>query len=186
MKITPWQNQIICGTLLGSGYISRTKPTYLGISESHNHEWLVYKGQELQSLEARTPISESGKVVKWRSKSNEIWLSYGEKFYKEGKKTVDMELLNGLRDIALAIWYGDKGFWYSNRRMGLRTTAFGDSNLTLWKYFNEVGMPCDRKVDSHGATRIVFTREGTHRFLTTVAHRLPDFMHHRLDSDFRN
>jgi hypothetical protein len=181
MEITNRQNQIIYGTLLGNGYISRSSPIYLGISESHDHNWLFYKGMELESLEARTPTSPCGKVLKWRSKSDSAWNLYSAKFYNDNRKKVDMDVLDQLRDIALAVWFGDKGFWYSNRRIGLRTTAFQENNHVIWSYFNEVGMPCDMKIDSHGATRIVFDREGTMRFLGTIAHCLPDFMLYRLE-----
>ncbi len=180
MNITSWQHQIICGTLLGSGYISRTFPIYLGISESHNHKWLLFKGLELKNLQAKTPISRSGNVLKWRAHSDDIWSEYKSKFYIDNEKIVDMDIMNGLRDIALAVWFGDKGFWYSTRRVGLRTTAFGESNKVFYQFFNEVGMSCDMKKDSHGAFRIVFDRSGTKDFLQTIAHRLPDFMHCRL------
>jgi hypothetical protein len=182
MNTTSWQDQIICGTLLGSGYISKTNPTYLGISETHCRDWLLYKGMELQSLEARTPLSESGKVLKWRSKSGDLWNIYKDIFYKDGKKHVEMDTLDRLRGIAFAVWFGDKGFWYSSRRIGLRSTAFGDCNKIFSDFFNEVGMSCSTKTDSHGAVRIIFDRKGTIEFLSTIAHRLPDFMHHRLIS----
>jgi hypothetical protein len=179
MKITPWQDQIISGSLLGSGYISCTKPNYLGMSETRNHDWVHYKGEELATIQAKTSFSQCGNVVKWRSVSGDIWDDYYDRFYFGGQKRVSMEVLDTLRDIALAVWFGDKGFWYSNRRIGLRTTAFGENNEVLLVYFNEVGLECDLKMDSHGAKRIVFTRDGTISFLGTIAHRLPDFMHAR-------
>lgn len=181
VKVNSWQNQVICGSLLGAGYVSRTRPPYMGMSEGRVHDWLRYKGAELEEVGARTPLCASGKVLKWRSASGEVWGHYARMFYGGGGKRVGMETLNSLRDVALAVWFGDKGFWYSKRMVGLRTTAFGaGSNRTIGRYFNEVGMPCELKEDSNGATRVVFTREGTGRFLATVAHRLPPFMYGRL------
>ncbi len=158
---------------MGSGYISHALPAYLGMSECHDHKWLLYKAEELQPIEAKTPFFRSPKVIKWRSESGPIWEPYRDMFYRDNKKSVTMETLDLFRAIGLAIWYGDKGFWYSNCRAGLRTTAFGDSNHTIAQYFNEIGFACEIKQDSHNAQRIVFTREGTIKFLTTIIQRLP-------------
>lgn len=180
INLTSWQHQVVCGALLGSGYISRTNPTYMGMSETRSKQWLLYKSLELSSVGAMTPISDSGNVFKWRSQSGEIWNDYGKCFYRNGSKYIEMQILDQLKDIALAIWFGDKGFWYSNRRVGLRTTAFRSNNDIIWQYFNEVGMSCERKRDSHGAVRIVFDKEGTLEFLSAIGHRLPEFMHSKL------
>ena len=85
-----------------------------------------------------------------------------------------MDIMDQLRDIGLAIWFGDKGFWYSNRRVGLRSKQYTPIAL---EYFNGVGMPCEEREG-----RPVFTRSGTERFLGTIAHRLPTCMTYRLSS----
>ncbi len=185
MVISSWQDQIIKGSLLGNGYIPKKIPRkYLGITETKDFNWLKYKGLELESLQALTPISIIGKHGKWRSTSGEIWLKYQEMFYYEDRKYVTMETMDSLRDIALAVWFGDKGFWYSHYLIGLRTPAFKEYNQVFWKYFNEIGLSCNIKTDSFGVTRIIFDRIGTNKFLATIAHRLPDFMHYKLKSSF--
>jgi hypothetical protein len=47
-------------------------------------------------------------------------------------------------------------------------------------YFNEVGMPCEVKADSNKASRIIFDRKGTLNFLSTIGHRVPMCLRHRL------
>ncbi len=180
IKITSWEDQIICGSLLGSGYIPRVYPLYLSMSACKNQEWVQYKGLQLQLLQATTPFTESKQTIKWRSISGDFWQSYIDEFYLDNKKYIKMDTLDRLRAVALAIWFGDKGFWYSKKRVGLRTTAFGESNEVIAQYFNEVNMTCDIKVDSYGGKRIVFDQEGTKIFLATVVHRLPNFMCEKL------
>lgn len=184
MQITNWQMQIIAGGLMGSGYISNSKMPYMSMSESRNHEWLRYKSQEMESIGAETPLCLCDGVLKWRSRSGDMWNNYREMLYGDAGKKVEMATLDGLRDIALAVWFGDKGFWYSRYLVGLRTSKFGEYNRIIVDYFREVGMPCDVKIGAKGTRRIVFSRQGTQKFLSTIAHRLPDFMHHRLD--YRN
>jgi hypothetical protein len=190
MEITSWQRQIIYGTMLGSGYLVRSRrkegatPTYyMGISESRDPQWLLYKGAELQVVAARKPLVESRGVLKWRSVTSEDWQEIKKRFYDDDwNKTVDMETLDTLRDIGLATWFGDKGFWYTSRRIGLRTSHFGLANDVIASYFNEVEMTCEVKADSNGACRVVFDRKGTIKFLSTIGHRLPPCLQHRLDS----
>lgn len=191
MTITSWHNQVILGSLLGSGYLVRgiiregVEPRYyMGISESHDINWFNYKAGELSGLAAKTPIVESRGVMKWRSKSGGMLAPYVSQFYKQDwTKFVDMSTLDVLKDTALSVWFCDKGFWYTNRRVGLRTSAFRGSNAVIHSYFNEVGIACDLRKDTNGAQRIIFTQFGTERLIATLAHRLPDFMHYRLHPD---
>lgn len=162
--------------MLGSGYIRRHgKSYYMGFSESHDRNWFDYKAVELDFLAAPTPVVSCRGVLKWRSRSGDHWAPYWDLFYEEGR-TMTMSVLDQLRDIGLGIWFGDKGFWYSTRRLGLRTSKFLSRDNGV-QYFNEVGLPCVERRKS-----IVFTPQGTEDFLVTVSHRLPAFLHYRLKS----
>ncbi len=169
-----WSHQIILGTLLGNGYIQKTKKSYyMGFSESHDRNWFYYKYDELKELSADTPVLVCRNVLKWRSRSGPNWEPYWDLFYGSGR-IIPMKALDQLRDIGLAVWFADKGFWYSNRQVGLRTSKFIDRKNGV-DYFNEVGIPCEEKRKS-----LVFTPYGTTQFLSTIAHRLPEFLHCRL------
>lgn len=190
MEITSWHSQLILGSLLGSGYLVRVKKKadgdpafYMGISESHDPDWFAYKANELSVVAAKTPVVESRGVLKWRSRSGSQWMEYADKFYEKDtwSKYVTMETLDQMKDVALSVWFCDKGFWYTSRRIGLRTSAFGESNQVIHDYFNEVGIECEQRKDSNGACRVIFTRHGTERFQSTIAQRLPFFMRHRLE-----
>jgi len=85
-----------------------------------------------------------------------------------------MDMLDTLQDIGWAIWFGDKGFYASSRRVGLRTTAYGiEGNKTICQYFNELDVPCEMRKDLNTA-RIVFSKEGTNNFLKIIAIRLDE------------
>ena len=188
MEINQWQDQIVLGTLLGSGFMVRsiqkeTPNYYVGMSETRNDQWFNYKCQELALFAAKTPVCRSANALKWRSKAGANWHCYWNQFHDaEGNLTVQMETLDKLKDTALAVWFGDKGFWYTSRRLGLRTGKFKDGNFTICKYFNEVGIPCDIRTDANNTTRCIFTREGTIAFFATCGHCLPEFMLHRLET----
>lgn len=174
----PWRRQIILGTLLGSSYLQRlpSGSWYLGMTESKDSKWVAYKALELGGVAARKAWSEDEGRIKWRSQGSQLWSGYYEKFYDHGGNRVEMRTLDEMRDIGLAIWFGDRGFWYSSRRIGLRCSKFERSIGIISDYFQEVGIPCSIIRKS-----IVFTREGTGSFLRTIAHRLPEFMHYRLE-----
>ncbi len=183
MNLTSWQQQIITGTLLGSSsiVIPNNQPNHYFMMVDKNKDWLFYKAEELKHIEAETPVSQNEKRLRWRSKSSKTeWLPFRENHYKDGKKMVKLEILDSLRDIGLAIWFGDKGYWATKKRIGLRTSAYGDDNVIIKKYFDEVGMPCEiRKYKK--IQRIMFTKQGTLTFLKVVAHCLPKCMYFKLE-----
>lgn len=86
-----------------------------------------------------------------------------------------MRTMNRLRDIALAIWYGDCGFKYSNKRIGIHCGRKPGRIPIFCRFFNEVSMPCRIRGDD-----LIFDVEGTRSFLRVVGHRLPEFMLRRL------
>ena len=182
--LSNWQSQIVHGTLLGNGYLTRTKYSknyYLTISENIQQQWLLYKGAELENFSARKPLIETESVWKWRSASNSVWNEYRELHYLDRKKIIDISVLNLLQDIGLAIWFGDKGYWHKNGNIALRTSTYTmDENKEICQYFNEVDMSCNVVNISKNRPNIVFDKDGTLNYLKTIAHRLPVFMQHKL------
>lgn len=173
--MTSWQQQIVTGTLLGSSSLIKPKKGtnyYLTIVDK-NHKWVLYKAE---SLNYPSNIIKTGNRLRWRTRSLPEWHTFRENHYKDNKKIIKSEVLDTLRDIGLAIWFGDKGFWETKHRVGLRTACYGEQNKLIEKYFNEVGISC---YVSHG--RIIFTRKGTLVFLKTIANCLPSFMYSKLE-----
>lgn len=179
--VTDWQKQIIMGTILGGS--SLVKPTkgrncYL-FMRSRNKDWLMYKSHELKIFSSQRPFTEEGNTLRWHSNCYPIFNEFRDLFYKNNKKILDMSVLDQLRDIGLAVWFGDCGRVKKNT-IHLNTHKFGEeeSNIIV-KYFNEVGIE-SKFLKERGNCRVAFTKEGSEKFLSTIGDCLPQFMYKKL------
>lgn len=174
------QRQIVLGTLLGNGYLCRNANglVYLCIKHSAAHkDWLHTKAAELRVFQGKKPWYEYRNTRMWRTLSNQSFADLWELCYPNGKRTIRMEWLDQLRDLAIAVWYGDSGGLTGRgyRNACLRTQAFGrEGNEVIARYFNEVGVPCNMN-KSRDSWNIVFTVAGTQTLLTQlVSPHLPE------------
>lgn len=171
------QKQIVLATLLGNGYICKgSKNAYICMRHSIKHlPWLQTKASEIAKYAAATPWYVSGTTCTWRSISHPIFTDMRSFCYPKGEKQVSMEWLDQLRDIGIAIWYGDSGTLMGRKMKNacLRTQSFGlEGNLIIEKYFNEVNIPCNIN-KSRNSHVIVFTVAGTEKLLHMIAPFLP-------------
>jgi len=165
------QYQTLLGTLLGSSKIEISDDGYHLAMRSTDPYWLRSK---VHDLEIGGQFFERGQFYYWRSAPSKV-LKEAHAFCYEGKKkVVSMEWLDMLRDIGIAVWYGDVGCLVGRAKGNacLRTQAFGEDNQLICQYFNEVGIPCNiNKV--RGKPVIVFAVDGTHILMNLVAPVLP-------------
>jgi hypothetical protein len=182
-QISDWQRQIVLGSFLGNGYLifpKKSKAPYFTISENRNKTWLEYKAAELESLGARNPSTRTPSVWKWRSKTDPLWLDFWRNFYAERQKIVWSSTFDEIKDIGLAIWFGDKGGWYDKERIYLKVGGFNQTQQEeLLSNVDLLGMPGE--LIFRRSMRLVLTPKSTLRFLATIAGCLPDFMYHRLE-----
>ena len=119
--VSDWQKQIIIGTVLGGSSIvkpAKGRNCYL-FMRSKNKDWLIYKTTELEGFSSQRPFNLEGNTLRWHSNCYPIFNEFYELFYKNGKKIVTMNILDRLRDIGLAIWYGDAGKLNRRHRLGV-------------------------------------------------------------------
>ncbi len=178
-NISDWDRQIIIGTILGGSSLVKPKKgrnCYL-FMRSANKEWLNYKAQELSSLSSQRPFTHEGNTLRWHSNCYPVFTEYYDLFYENGEKLVKMEILDSLRDIGLAIWYGDCGK-LKRGKIIFNTNKFGESGTkTIIDYFHLAGIGETTLTKERKYIRLVFSEEATKKFLLVVANRLPDFMH---------
>jgi LAGLIDADG DNA endonuclease family len=183
--------QILLGSLLGGSYICQgTKNCYLCMRHSINHlPWLQSKADELKEYASANPWYVSKNTATWRSVSDPVFTELKQFCYSNGKKEVHMEWLDKLRDIAIAVWYGDSGALVGRkfRNACLRTQSFGqDGNKIIEKYFNEVGLSCHLN-KSRNSYIVVFTVHGTESLIKMIAPCLPKNRYGKLlAGQFRN
>lgn len=180
------QKQIVLGTLLGNGYICKSKKNcYLCMRHSERHlPWLQSKAFELQSLGSKTAWYHYETTVTWRSACDPVFTELRSFCYPNGKKQVRMEWLDQLRDIGIAIWFGDSGCLTGRQQRNacLRTQSYGlEGNEIIERYFNEVGIPCNKN-KSRNSYVIVFTVPGTQALLKMIAPCLPSNRYFRFQA----
>lgn len=178
------QGQVLYGTILGGSSI--VKPThgkncYLAMRDN-NHDWLEYKVNELKDyfkIDSNT-IKKDKNTYRCYSVAYPVFNSLHKEFYNDGKKFIDRELLERLNDVAWMVWFVDSGK-KSKRKAYLRTHKFGlEGTKTIAEYFNSLDCECDFKL-TRERYEIVFTHKGSIEFMSTFAHRLPEFMLKELD-----
>lgn len=183
--ISDRQRQFIIGTILGGSSIvvpKKGKNCYLSMRGKDAY-WLEYKSHELKELASPTPFLMEKKkdtYFRWHSLCYPIFNEFNELFYKEGKKTAPMQVLNELRDIGLAIWFLEGGRIHKSV-VEFNTTTLGEEGTdTVVKYFIEVNLPCYKKVEGKGF-RVILTPAATVRFLKVISDKVPDFLLHKLE-----
>ena len=182
-KITDWQKQIIFGTVLGGSSIVKPKGgrnSYLSMRGKDAY-WMEYKSQELHNLASPTPflIENENKYFRWHSLCYPEFNEYHDLFYADGKKKVEMEILNQLRDIGLAIWFLEGGKVEKNTVV-FNTNAFRQEGTELiCRYFNEIDIKAKPQFKKTSC-RVVLVPVASKRFVQVIGHRVPAFMVHRL------
>lgn len=181
-EISDWHKQIIIGTILGGSSLVKPKKSrncYL-FMRSSDKDWLNYKAEELSILASQRPFTNEGNTLRWHSNCYPIFTEYYNLFYKDGTKFITMEILDSLRDIGLAMWYGDCGKLKKDKVI-LNTNKFGEEGTrVISNYFREAGVGETNLTKERKYIRLTFTPQATDKFLLILANRLPDFMHSKL------
>jgi len=178
------QAQVLYGTILGGSSIvnpSQGKNCYLAMRDNDRF-WLEYKINELKDYFKmdNNNIKKDKNTYRCYSIAYPVFNSYYNEFYRDGKKFINKELLEKLNDVAWMIWFVDSGK-KSKRKAYLRTHKFGEEGTKLIaEYFNSLDCECDFKL-TRGRHEIVFTHKGSIEFMSTFAHRLPEFMLEKFD-----
>lgn len=181
-KITDWQKQIIMGTILGGSSIvkpAKGRNCYLFMRSKHR-DWLTYKTAELGGFSSQRPFNLEGNTLRWHSNCYPIFNDFHALFYKNGVKTITMQALDQLRDIGLAIWFGDAGKSKKDTLI-LNTHKFGQKgNKIISQYFREVGIGKTEIITERKSLRLSFTPDSSKKFLMIIGDRLPEFMQKKL------
>lgn len=179
-----FEHQVLIGTVLGGSSLikpPRGKNYYLSM-RNKNEMWLQYKMAEMTTYFKTPTLNFYSGTYRCNSSCSEPLTKLRDYLYEGNKRTIKMEVLDSLKDIALAIWFLDGGSKTGRNRKNayLNTTKFGEAGTKIvLQYFNEIGMSCNINRDAN-RFKILFTVDGTIAFLKTIAHRFPVFMYGRL------
>jgi len=154
LKISQRQYEIILGTLLGDGCLTKkqTEKNYaLIIAHSvKQKEYLWWKIEEISNLftmQIQFYRNHYGETLSIQSYHHPFFTELHKRFYSNGKKRVTEEILDELTPLSLAVWYMDDGTfridkrnkYYSRGEARLSTQGFDNESLEkIKKYFKEV------------------------------------------------
>lgn len=175
--ITDWQKQIIFGTVLGGSSIIKQKKgrnCYLTM-RGKDLKWLKCKAQELTVIAAPTPWYCSNDYYRWHSVSCPFLNEFYDLFYEGGKRKIEMELLDILRAVGLAIWFIDAGSLKDEHAI-INVNKFGKDGADLIsKYFSEIDFD-NGVINKRGSLRIRLEKRSTKRFMLLIGDYIPNFM----------
>lgn len=165
------QYQILLGTILGGSSLVKPKggKNAFLCMRSKNISWLKCKAQEINQFVSEIPITKDGNYYRWHSKCSPIFNEFYTLFYKNGKKHVNMNTLDILRDIGLSVWFLDCGKMIDGK-IRMRLTSFKDKSIIV-KYFDEIGLHCELK-----GNFIYFNIDISEKFVNIIGQYIPDFM----------
>lgn len=155
VKLTDRQRQILVGSLLGDGWVTRKQPKF-GFSQCAKYrEYVTWMARELEPFSSR--IAEYSLVFKssYSKASDKVnkgynfytichpdFIEYRKLFYSSEKKIVPINIKDLLTEVSLAVWYCEDGSNHSNWRSSmLNTQGFTEADCyllidTLYHKFN--------------------------------------------------
>ena len=179
-----FQHQILIGTILGGS--SLVKPpkgkNYYISMRGKNEQWLKFKMESMPNYFKSATIHKYGNTFRCNSSCSETLTKIKDILYDGNKRKVTMEVLDSLRDIALAVWFLDGGSKTGRGKKNayINTTKFGeDGTKIVMKYFDEIEMPCNVNRDGK-RLKVLFGVDSTISLFKTIAYQFPVFMHNRL------
>jgi hypothetical protein len=175
-QITPRQNQIIIGTILGGSSIVKPKNgknCYLSM-RGKNTNWLEWKTLHLDSLSSYEPFTIE-KTNRWHSFCLPAFNEYKDKFYHNNERRLKLKELELLWDLALATWFGDSGKVVNNQIV-LNTNIWGKNGTKIFvKYFKLIDYNASI-ITERGHYRIQLDEVSSFKFLKLIGPQLPTFM----------
>lgn len=115
--------QVLIGSLLGDGSLSKTTTKNPKFSEEHNlkqKNYLLWKKKILEKeFDVKISFRKKRKFICLYSKTYHILVKYYNLFYpdKKGTKFIPIKVLRELKPLGLAVWYLDDGnynYWSSS------------------------------------------------------------------------
>jgi hypothetical protein len=172
-KITPAQKFLITGTILGGSSIikpQKGKNCYLSMRDK-DLSWLKFKADQMKELSSQSPMTIE-KTNRWHSVCYPVFNEFRDMFYKDGDRSLNVDLLNLLHDSSIAIWFGDAGKCKGGRAV-FNTNIWGKKGTDIIvEYFKSLDWECDIFMERKNH-RVRLGLESTEEMLKMCAAYLP-------------
>lgn len=159
----------------------RGKNYYLSM-RGKNEQWLKYKMGWMPDFFSNAVVHKYNNTFRCNSSCSVTLTDLKEYLYDGNQRKVTESVLDSLRDVALLVWFLDGGSKTGRGKKNayLNTTKIGMAGTKLaLNYFEIVQMPCNLNRDGD-RLKVLFSVDGTVKFLKTFAYLCPQFMYHRL------
>lgn len=199
-ELTPWQDAVILGTLMGDGCLKRVKPHHNAhFKMSHGPKQLDYirwKAEQFPEFFIKkepTPyMTKDGyPTYKIASSSHPLFTEYYEFLYPNKKKRVNKEVLERIaaldfRDAALAIWYMDNGSTkYDNARLAL--DGYDDTQYNLLaEWFTSLGWPGVLEPTDSNCKVYCMRKSVSATFFTVIAPYMVPCLAYKIPLEYRS
>jgi len=184
------QIQLVLGTLLGDGNLSRTSGiagVYNSTHSSKQHEYNLAKYQILSEFCNNPPkiiVNRGyGKFSsRWYTRSLPIFAYLYTLIYPNGRKTVTQDWLEHLTTEGLAWWYLDDGTLCRGRKATIATNSFNELELKLLVQHLRVkrGLETSYFLDKRGYWTLFFPPLTTRALLQLIRPFTPPSMQYKL------
>ena len=179
-ELTHRQRKIVLGCLFGKGCIVKppgNRNCYMCIRQSKREDIniLAYKAAELKDFGRTKAVIEDKNSIKWYSATHSVWNEFYKLCYKNNKKRLSEEWLDGLSSSSFAMMFLDLARERKDFCLGLNISSFLKQKKLLLKYFEEVDLKCNIE-----KTRLVFDRTTTDKFLKIIYQDVPEYLVYRI------
>lgn len=197
-EITPWQEAVLLGTMLGDGRLCRGKSHHnaqlkLGHGPAQL-DYMLWKKEQLSSFftESVQPykyITKEGYATyEIRSRSHPILTKYLELFYPDGVKRVSEQLLNlidghALQAVIMAVWYMDDGCRRDDSAAFWVGGLDNDQYEMIFAWFDRNGWPGHAYKQKTNCWCYTITSLASLRFAKLIAPYMHKDLMYKLPSD---
>lgn len=179
VKITPTQQEIIRGTLLGDAYIDTSGALEITHGKRQK-EYLTWLYRKLFPLLQQPKPDRT--CFRARSKIHRDLLALRKEHYKKGRKIITTSLLEKLTPRSLAIWFCDDGQLYpSERQSRFSTCGFSKKeNDLIADYLQSAWGVQGRVAKYYGYYYVFMNNEGTQKFIKLIKPFTPQCMKYKI------
>lgn len=191
MRPNPKQMEVVCGTLLGDGYISRSRSEGGKLAFGHSveqKEWFDLKTRALNGLKfnvyQKDAYKQSAPSIVCEAAHNNEWRKLYREWYTEGAKMKSIPADLKLTPLVLATWYMDDGS-LSYGRNGIICTECFSSDIFWRLFWKLVDIGVRPRAQKHGDRfRISITNAddgvSASRFFDMISPYVPPSMRYKI------
>lgn len=172
------ETQVLTGTILGGSSIvkpTRGRNCYLSM-RSKDALWLKWKATELSKFASVDPYTEDKNgTMRWHSLCYPIFNEFREEFYKDKKRRLKLENIEGLVDIGLMTWWCDTGKMQDGQAV-FNTHIWGEEGSEIvMEYFKLLDWKAE-VYKERKSYRVKLDREATVKMLGVIQPHMPHFI----------